>query len=258
MSAYAALDHPSLLKFLFYPRPDHSTPGPNDFDLMIPVEEDVEVCTRFFLHEEKAPWILYFHGNGEVVSDYDGIAPLYHQQGLNLAVADYRGYGASSGSPTFSALVKDAHPLYRSVREELARRNLGTDLWLMGRSMGSIPALELAAHYQDELKGLIIESGFACPVRLINHLGLPVQVQGLEQVAQESEEKIGKIILPVLLLHGEEDRLVPLEEAEHLEQKLGSKDLELISIPRAGHNDIMFIGRRDYFDQLQKFISKTS
>lgn len=257
MTAYSFLDQPSLLKFLFYPRRDHTPPGPNAYDIMTTIEENVQICSRFYLHEKDAPWILYFHGNGEVVSDYDGIAPLYHEQGVNLVVADYRGYGASSGSPTFSSLVEDAHPLFRSVREELAGNDMKGDIWIMGRSMGSIPALELAANYQEELNGLIIESGFACPVRLIKHLGLPVEIEGIDKIEEESDRKVRSITLPVLLLHGEEDRLVPLEEAEDLEQRLNSKNLELVSIPRAGHNDIMFVGRRDYFEQFGKFISNT-
>ncbi len=258
MNPYAFLDHPTLLRYLFHPRQDHTPPGPGAFDQMISVEENVQVCARFFVHEAHAPWILYFHGNGEIASDYDGIAPFYHQQGINLVVADYRGYGASSGTPTFSSLVEDAHPVFRSVQNELAARELGTDLWIMGRSMGSIPALELAAANPEAFNGLIIESGFACPVRLISHLGLPANIEGLDQVKEASEHKVSRVSLPVLLLHGEEDRLVPLEEAEYLEQKLiNSPDLELISIPRAGHNDIMFIGRRDYFEQLTLFIAKT-
>ncbi len=257
MTAYVYLDQPTLLRNLFYPRQDHTFPGPRSFDLLISVAEKVQVCARFFLHQEKAPWILYYHGNGEVVADYDGISSLYHQQGLNLIVVDYRGYGASTGSPTFSSLVEDAHPVFRTLQNELAARELGKDLWIMGRSMGSIPALELAAHYQDELRGLIIESGFACPTRLIQHLGIPASTEGLEQVKAESLGRLRRIVLPVLLLHGEEDRLVPLQEAEYLEEHLQSEDLELVSIPRAGHNDIMFVGREDYFTQLGNFISKT-
>ncbi len=257
MSAYAYLDQPILLKNLFYPRQDHSAPGPGAFDLLASVEEGVQVGLRFFQHEEKAPWILYFHGNGEVASDYDGIAPFYHQLGVNLVVADYRGYGASTGVPTFSALVQDAHPLFRAVQAELNARNLAPVSWIMGRSMGSIPALELAAGDRGELKGLIIESGFASPLRLLKHLGMPVKLEGVEEVEKETQERLSRVQLPTLLLHGEEDRLVPLEEAEYLEERLVSEDLELISIPRAGHNDIMFVGRRDYFAQLEKFIART-
>jgi pimeloyl-ACP methyl ester carboxylesterase len=100
------------------------------------------------------PW------DGEVVSDYDDVSPFYHQKKLNLVVADYRGYGASNGIPTLTDLIHDSHLIFKEVKEELSRRNLRSDLWVMGRSLGSISALELAYHYQEEMKGLIVESGF--------------------------------------------------------------------------------------------------
>ncbi|MEW5899367.1 MAG: hypothetical protein AB1652_09405 [Bacillota bacterium] len=57
-----------------------------------------------------------------MVSDYDDLAPYYQQKELNLVVVDYRGYGASGGTPTFAKLIKDAHCLLKTVREELTKK----------------------------------------------------------------------------------------------------------------------------------------
>jgi alpha-beta hydrolase superfamily lysophospholipase len=203
------------------------------------------------------PWILFFHGNGEVVSDYDEMSPFYHQKKINLVVADYRGYGASSGTPTLTDLVQDTHVIFKEVREELSRRNLRKDLWVMGRSLGSISALELAYHHQGEIKGLIIESGFPSVVRIMFHLGIPTQVMGLEKIDQECLERIKKIFIPALIIHGEQDSLVPLENAKDIYQNLGAQEKELLVIPSATHNDIMIVGFVDYFKSLQQFIEKT-
>jgi pimeloyl-ACP methyl ester carboxylesterase len=192
-----------------------------------------------------------------VVSDYDEISPLYHQKRLNLVVADYRGYGASSGTPTLTDLVQDAHVIFKEVREELSGRNLRKDLWVMGRSLGSISALELAYHHQGEIKGLIIESGFPSVVRIMFHLGIPAQVMGLEKIDQECLERIKKIFIPSLIIHGEQDSLVPLENAKDIYQNLGAQEKELLVIPSATHNDIMIVGFVDYFKSLQQFIEKT-
>jgi alpha-beta hydrolase superfamily lysophospholipase len=105
---YTKIDNSVLLNFLFYPRRQHSKPSDGAFDLAVPVTGDVSIICRAYPVAAEKPWILYFHGNGEVVSDYDGIAHLYRKRGLNLLVADYRGYGASGGKPTFAALVSDA------------------------------------------------------------------------------------------------------------------------------------------------------
>ncbi len=253
MSIFSALDQPSLLGFLFYPRRDLSPPPEGAFDMMVEVEENVRVACRVYLHAKSKKWILYFHGNGEVAGDYDEIAPFYLEKGLNLVVADYRGYGKSEGVPTFSSLVEDAHRVFHAVQEEVRNRSDQAELWVMGRSMGSMPALELASSYSQELMGLIVESGFSSPIRLINHLGLPLRGAGLDEVENESQRKAASVIIPALLIHGERDRLVPFEEAEVLLKRLGTDQKELVVLPYASHNDIMFVDQKLYFDSIEKF-----
>jgi alpha-beta hydrolase superfamily lysophospholipase len=204
------------------------------------------------------PWILFFHGNGEVVSDYDEISPFYHQKGLNLVVADYRGYGVSSGIPTLTDLAQDAHDIFKQVREDLSRRDHRKDLWVMGRSLGSISAFELAYHYQEDIRGLIIESGFPSVVRIMAHLGMPADGMGLEKIDEECLERIERISIPSLIIHGDQDWLVPLDNAKDIYQHLGTRDKELLIIPSATHNDIMLVGFKEYFDALQRFIEKTN
>jgi len=257
MIDYSSLDQPFLLQFVFYPRKD-STSCPKDaFDLSVEVGNNVSISCRFYSGHREWPWILFFHGNGEVVSDYDDISAFYHQKKINLVVADYRGYGASTGTPTLTDLVKDTHVIFRAVAEELSGRDLRKDLWVMGRSLGSIAALELASQHQEEMKGLIIESGFPSVVRIMSHLGIPARVMGLEKIDQECLERIEKIFLPALIIHGDQDDLVPLENAKAIYQHLGTREKKLLVIPSATHNDIMLVGFKDYFNAIQQFVQKT-
>jgi alpha-beta hydrolase superfamily lysophospholipase len=257
MIDYSSIDQPFLLQFIFYPRKDVTPCPKNAFDLSVKVGGDVSIFCRFYMGHQEWPWILFFHGNGEVVGDYDEISPFYHQKKINLVVADYRGYGASSGTPTLAALVQDAHATFKEVREELSRRYLGTDLWLMGRSLGSIPALELTYHHQREIKGLIIESGFPSIGRIMFHLGIPGHGMGLKKIDQENLERIETIYIPTLIIHGGQDGLVPLKNAEDIYQHLGTQEKELLVIPSATHNDIMLAGFTNYFETIQKFIERT-
>ena len=257
MIDYSQVDHPLLLQYIFYPRKDFTPCPQNAFDLSVQVGEGIFISCRFYMSHSKGPWILFFHGNGEVVSDYDEISPLYHQKDLNLIVADYRGYGASGGVPTLTDLVQDSHAIFKETRAELSRRNLRTDLWVMGRSLGSISALELAYAHQEALKGLILESGFPSVVRIMAHLGVPAHGMDLKMIDQACLNHIQKIFLPTLIIHGEEDWLVPIQNARDLYHYLGTKEKELLVIPSATHNDIMLVGFREYFDALQRFIQKT-
>jgi uncharacterized protein len=256
MIDYSLLDQPSLRQFIFFPRKDFTSCPGKAFDFSVGVTDGVTISCRFYMGQDEWPWVLFFHGNGEVVSDYDEISLFYHQGKMNLVVADYRGYGASGGTPTLADLVQDAHVIFKEVREELSRRRLRENLWVMGRSLGSISALELAYHYQKEMKGLIIESGFPSVVRILFHLGASVPAMGLEKIDQECLERIKEICLPTLIIHGERDSLVPPENAREIYRHLGSKEKELLVIPSATHNDIMGVGFKDYFKAIRQFVER--
>ncbi len=257
MPNYSLIDQPSTLMYIFYPREDSTLCPENAFDLLAPVDDHVSIHCRFYIGNQEWPWILFFHGNGEVVSDYDEIAPVYHQRRLNLVVADYRGYGNSNGVPTLTDLVQDAHAILREIKKELSKRGLRSDLWIMGRSLGSISAFELAYRYQDAIRGLIIESGFPSVVRIIMHLGVPIHEVNLEKIDQECLEMIHKIFIPTLIIHGERDTLVPLREAKDIFNHLGTDKKELLIIPSANHNNIMLVGFQKYFNAIQQFIEMT-
>ena len=258
MSSYKLVDHPVLINYLFHPRKDF-TPCPADAsDLFVPVEDGLFISCRFYQSAKGRPWILYFHGNGEVVSDYDDISRLYTQNGMNLVVADYRGYGASGGMPSFGAMIEDAHRLFEAIRNELAMRGYPDDLWIMGRSLGSVSALELASHYPEKIKGLIIESGFINAVRIIKYIELPIEEAVLAKLDNECLDKAGKITVKSLIIHGQADNLVPPGEARYLYENLGAVNKQLLIIPDAGHNDIMFVGMEQYFDAIKEFTKSES
>ena len=136
-------------------------------------------------------------------------------------------------------------------------RGFSKDLWVMGRSLGSISALELADRYPDRIRGLIIESGFCSVVRILTHLGIPASGVDLKKIDEESVEMIRKISAPALVMHGERDTLVPVQEARDLYQNLGNERKQLLIIPAATHNDIMIVGFEKYFDTLEQFIGKS-
>jgi pimeloyl-ACP methyl ester carboxylesterase len=240
MIDYSLIDQPFLLQFIFYPRKDFTPCPANGFDLSVLVGEGASISCRFYVGHHEWPWTLFFHGNGEVVSDYDEISLFYHQKKINLVVADYRGYGASTGVPTLTDLVQDAHLIFKGVREELIKRNLRKDLWVMGRSLGSISALELSFHHQEEIKGLIIESGFPSVVRIMTHFGMPAHGMGLEKIDQECLERIKKIFLPTN--HSWQWIARPPEMQRNLPAS-GTQE-KTSRVPSATHNDIMLVGSK--------------
>jgi alpha-beta hydrolase superfamily lysophospholipase len=107
---YSKLDQPEVLQILFHPRreAENMPPPANVFDSGIPVAAGVRIHARFHLAGREEPNILFFHGNGEIVSDYDDVGPFYTKTGMNFLAVDYRGYGKSSGSPSVTSMLQDA------------------------------------------------------------------------------------------------------------------------------------------------------
>ncbi len=248
------LDKPEILSFVFYPRKDLFSPGVGSTHF-IEVGENIKIGCKFFLKERDFPSFLYFHGNGETVGDYEWVAPLFNQRGINLFVADYRGYGLSNGHPTITALVRDAHPIFAGFKEITKREGCSGKLFLMGRSLGSVPVIELAYHYQDEIKGLLVESGGAdILLQLFTLFGLEVEESIRIKLAEASNKvKIRSIHTPTLIIHAEFDTILPLQEGKALYENSGAKDKEIFIIPRADHNNLWQVGGDRYYKKIEAF-----
>ena len=253
-----ALDNPLVLSTLFYPRPD--SPGgsylDNVHDGTIPVEDGVVLGYRLYAHEPGAPVILYFHGNGEVASDHDLFAGQYRQIGVSLLVVDYRGYGWSTGTPLVSALLADVEPVLDALPGIVQEAGIsdGT-LFVMGRSLGSAPAIHAAFTHADRLTGIIIESGFARATRLLARLGLPAVITDRLPDPVGNDRKLAEIDLPLLVIHGERDTLIPVQNGQDLYETSPAALKRILRIPGAGHNDLLFVGKHDYFAAIADFIA---
>lgn len=252
------LDNPLILSFLFHPRPAQPCTSclDNIIDGTIEVEQDVALGYRLYAHEPGAPIILFFHGNGEVAADYDDIAPLYHHAGASLMVVDYRGYGWSTGRPLVSTLLPDVEAVYQCLPSVFSEAVLaGSPLIVMGRSLGSACAVELASRHPGALKGMIIESGFAHVVPLLTRLGLPM----IDKVRlSDPINNIGKMTLtsvPLLVIHGEEDTLIPVEEGQALYDASPATKKTIKRIRGAGHNDLLYYAE-EYFAAIADFIKE--
>lgn len=254
---YEKLDRPEVLGTLFYPRQE-TTPLPAGAqDHLIEVEAGVVVGGRSFLTADPAAVnILFFHGNGEVVSDYDEVGPRYNEQGINFLAVDYRGYGQSTGSPTVTAMLQDAHRVLSWVRGWLAEQNRTGHLVVMGRSLGSVSAIELAAS-EESVAGLIVESGIAETLPLLLILGLDAQALGIDEAEGFGNlEKIARVHKPTYILHAQHDQIIPVSQAEGLQSVCGAQSKEFQMIPGADHNNILALTGKLYFQAIKQFLKR--
>lgn len=180
--------------------------------------------------------VLLSHGNGETVGAWDGFAPKLASWGARLAVWDYRGYGASTGSPTLRTLFSDAHAVLDHVlAHELAE---GERLVVFGRSLGSAAAWDLAVGARSEqLDAVVIDSGFASVDAFVARRGLTRDALDDEDVeALDPTPKARRVRVKALLLHGAADRAIACAEAESLAAVLPRG--ELVRIEGKGHDDL--------------------
>jgi alpha-beta hydrolase superfamily lysophospholipase len=250
------MDRPEIIYRLFFPRgEDPMEPKPRHGAAhLIEVAEGISIGCRFYPAAKDGPTILYFHGNGEIASDYDYVAPLYQQCSINLFVADYRGYGLSGGTPSCSAIIRDAHPVFQGFVTFLKQGGYGGGLFVMGRSLGSAPAIEVAYHYQQHLQGLIVESGFAGQQKQLARLGVKHLFRDFEHVVGFGNDvKIKDIRIPTLIIHGEEDEIIPVTEGRALYALSGAAQKEALFVPGAGHNDLFERGGEEYMRSITVF-----
>ncbi|MCU0574307.1 MAG: lysophospholipase [Syntrophobacteraceae bacterium] len=256
------LDRPEVLNLLFHPRPEPRAAGgaahSSVHDLLIPVDDSVHVGGRFHLFDPSFVNMLFFHGNGEIVADYDDMGPVYRRIGVNFCPVDYRGYGRSTGMPTCSALIRDAHSVMDFLVGYLAERGYSGPMVVMGRSLGSAPAIELAASGdRHPVSGLIIESGFAHTVPLLRLLGLNVERLGLSGTDFVGNHvKIRRVLRPTLIIHAELDRIIPFSDALDLHEASAAGHKWLVRIPDAGHNDILYRGITQYMAAVKSFTER--
>lgn len=252
---YASLDRPEVTMFLFYPRTSART-HTGDKDRLILVEEDIVVGGKFHMCDQSGATILFFHGNGEIVDDYDDMAEMYNRAGINFIPVDYRGYGRSTGKPAVSSMMHDCHTIFDYVIRFLDEKAYRGPLSVMGRSLGSACAIELAHHYKERIDGLIIESGFAYAEPLLRLLGINAKALGFkEEEGFRNYEKIASYDNPLLIIHAEYDHIIPFSDGETLYEACPSKDKKLLRINNADHNTIFYHGANEYIHGVSNFIN---
>lgn len=245
------LDQPEIAARLFHPRRDPA-PADTTHDAAATAPDGTKLAVRLHLVDPARPTLLLFHGNGEVASDYDDLAPLLSARaGINLAVGEFRGYGKSEGAPRASTLAGDAEAVLTFVRKRLAASGHAPRLIVMGRSLGSACALSLAAARPGDIDALVVESGFADTLPLLRTLGVSPEKYGLTEADGFGNlENAMRFSKPTLFIHGAKDDLIPPSEAKRLLAASPAADKRLLLVAGAGHNDLFAVGLDEYLRAL--------
>lgn len=204
-----------------------------------------------------ADTILYLHGNGLNIGANVEHAHRLHQLGLSVFLIDYRGYGRSAGDfPTEAQVYQDAQTAWGYLV-----RQRGIDpsrIFLYGHSLGGAIAIELATRH-PEIAGLIVEGSFTSARDMVDYQGrywmFPIDL--LLHQRFDSIAKVPHLKMPLLLIHGTADRVVPPEMSQQL-FKAAREPKQLYIIPNGDHNDAAVIAGPEYLQTVRRFLQQAS
>ena len=172
---------------------------------------------------------------------------------------DYRGYGHSTGVPNPENILSDSKIVFTFIKNELKQKNYSGSLFIMGRSIGSACALEIASNFENDIDGLIIESGFATEYPFFQLMGISPESIGFEEKhGFQNKAKLQNYSGPLLVMHAEKDHIVPFKEGELLFEESPSTKKRFKSFPNSDHNNILFLYFEEFFIVIEEFLKDNS
>jgi fermentation-respiration switch protein FrsA (DUF1100 family) len=238
--------------------PDGRVPAPREVGLAgvetvrFPTEDGLELAGWFVpAGADATGTVLVFNGNAGNRAYRAPLATALAAKGLNVLLFDYRGYGGNPGAPTEDGLAADA----RAARAYLAgRRDVDVArLVYFGESLGTAVAVRLAAEHPPA--GLILRSPFTsmADIGAYHYPILPVRLLLRDRFA--SRDAIGRVRAPILVIAGDRDDIVPLDQSRKLYDAAPSPK-ELVIVPGASHNDDELLNGDEMIRAIFRFLSR--
>ncbi len=177
--------------------------------------------------ETAKPTIVYFYGNGGTLSDFAEIGEQLHSDGYGAVLASYRGFSGNPGQPSEAGMFADARAILDSVPKSYGK------IVLCGQSLGTGVAARMAADGRGI--GLVLISPYTevVDIAAARYPFFPVRL--LDSDPFDTIDLVPKIRIPVLILHGTDDRTVPFAMGERLAKAFG-KEAVLVPLPGVGHD----------------------
>jgi fermentation-respiration switch protein FrsA (DUF1100 family) len=228
-----------IRQFLYYPvRLPRDAPLPayagDAEEVFISSGDGNEIHALHWPANPGRPTLLYLHGNAQSVFEWALVRLELTALDCGLLLIDYPGYGKSQGTPTEAGLYASAHAAYEWLRDEQAAA--ADAIIVLGKSLGGGVATELAS--LKPVAGLILESTFCSVVHLAKKLYPFVPTNMLFKTERfDSLTRIPNITVPVLVIHGDRDELIPLAQGRAL-LDAAREPKSLYVVNGAGHNDV--------------------
>lgn len=193
--------------------------------------------------EDGQPTILASHGNAEDAGDFRYLFSELQDLGWGVLTYDYPGYGLSSGKPSEDGTYAAIHAAWNYLTAE--QSIAPADVVIMGRSLGAGPSLWLAQDRGRDARALMLLSAFTSAYRTVTQVPLFPGDRFL------NVDRIAEIEMPILIMHGTEDPVVPFSHAQQLrEAATRSRRIAYVPLEKTGHNDLTNVWRQVVYEML--------
>jgi hypothetical protein len=241
-------------RFIFFPDP-HLVATPAAVGLAY---EEVHFTTAdgvqlhgWFVPARGAQWtLLWFHGNaGNISHRLDNLQRLHQRLGISVFLFDYRQYGRSQGKISESGTYVDADAALQTLQQRMDIDPAA--ILLFGRSLGSAVAVDLARRAPS--RALILESPFTSVPDMAAAVFPWLPIGSWLRTRYDSLGKIPQVTVPLLVLHGDRDDVVPFAHGQRL-FAAANEPKTFYTIPGASHNDTYLVGGEPYWQAWERFL----
>jgi fermentation-respiration switch protein FrsA (DUF1100 family) len=217
---------------LYFPDPVHRLPAPSGLpkaqEVTLQSDDGERLVAWYVPARDGKKLVLYFQGNSGGLDLRAERFTWLTADGTGLLALFYRGYGGSSGTPTEDGLIRDARAAY----DFAAAQAPANHIVLFGESLGSGVAVALGA--EPKIGGMILDAPFTATEDVAASAYPFVPVRRLMKDTFHSDRRIGRVMAPLLVLHGEQDNVVPIRFGERL-FALANEPKRMARFPQGGH-----------------------
>ncbi len=250
--AMKALENPAR-RFLYYPdRLPRDLPPPpwaaGAEEVWMECDDGIRIHGLWWPEPEGAPAILFLHGNAQEVFSWSLVRRELEPLGCRMLLIDYHGYGKSGGEPHEAGLYLDGRAALRWLGE---RGIADGEILVFGKSLGGGVACEIAQG--RGFKALVLESTFTSLRSVARNL-FPFLPKGIPLGEEyDSVSKLPRAKSPVLVIHGDRDELIPVDEGVRLFEA-APEPKRLYLVAGAGHNDVSIAAGSEYIRRISSFL----
>ena len=237
----------TVLLYFYSPRMIFLPPKPASYQdnasiTKIPLPTGQQLSAIHLKNPDAKYTLLYSHGNAEDLGYLSSLFQQYYDLGFSIIGYDYRGYGTSDGKSSEANSYEDIQAVYNYLTQ--SKSVLPENIILIGRSLGSGPSVDLAAKHK--VGGMILESPLLTAALVL----IPFKLFLVDRYNNKS--KASKVNVPVLVIHGTQDEVIPVWHGEKLAKRF-SGPTRLFKVEGAGHNNLITYLKENYWEAIQAF-----